>query len=338
MKRRIILINLILIICVSFLTGCEVFGKKIVFTTGFSENELFVVNSKSCMKNEYMVYLTTAQNEYENAYDEQVWTIEKNGVTLKESIKDTVLAQIAQTKTMCLFAGEEGILLDSQEENLVKKAAEEYFDSLNETEKELMGVDIEVIENLYRECALAQKVYNVKIADINPEISDDEARIITVMRILLKKGEDSSQNRQKYKKANEIRNAALNGETEFLTLANEYSEADEITISFGKGEMDKEVENITFSLGNNEISEVIETGQGYEIYKCVSTFDREETDINKDRIMKLRKNEAFDEVYEKFTGGLVKRLNRNLLEEINLIENEEVKTCNFFDVFDKYFD
>ena len=39
---------------------------------------------------------------------------------------------------------------------------------------------------MYEEYALAGKVYEYLIADINPEISDDEARTITVQDILIK--------------------------------------------------------------------------------------------------------------------------------------------------------
>lgn len=39
---------------------------------------------------------------------------------------------------------------------------------------------------MYEEYSLAQKVYEYLIADINPEISDDEARTITVQHILVK--------------------------------------------------------------------------------------------------------------------------------------------------------
>lgn len=38
---------------------------------------------------------------------------------------------------------------------------------------------------MYREYALADKVYTFIIKDINPEVSDDEARTITVRQILI---------------------------------------------------------------------------------------------------------------------------------------------------------
>ena len=49
-----------------------------------------------------------------------------------------------------------------------------------------MGVTEETVTGLYAEYALANKVYQFIIRDINPEISDDEARTITVQHVLIK--------------------------------------------------------------------------------------------------------------------------------------------------------
>ena len=42
------------------------------------------------------------------------------------------------------------------------------------------------IEGIYKDQALAGKLYDFIIKDINPEISDDEARMITVEQIVIK--------------------------------------------------------------------------------------------------------------------------------------------------------
>ena len=54
-----------------------------------------------------------------------------NGVTLEESIKDTVLAQLAQVKTMNLLAKEYEVELSEQEMEWAGAAAKEYYSSLN---------------------------------------------------------------------------------------------------------------------------------------------------------------------------------------------------------------
>lgn len=77
---------------------------------------------------------------------------------------------------MYLLAKEKEVTLDEAEEAKVVQAAQEYYSSLNDTEIEAMGATEEIVENLYREYAMADKVYQLIIQDINPEISDDRGR------------------------------------------------------------------------------------------------------------------------------------------------------------------
>lgn len=331
------------------LTGCGQgdSGTKVVFTTGFGKDEVFRIGDESCSKAEIMVYLTTTQNQYENVYGAEIWNTSLDGVTLEENVKETVLAKIAQIKTMYLLALEKELSLEEQEEELVKLAASEYYESLNEVEIQQMGVDLETIEVLYREYALADKVYQYIIQDINPEISDDEARTITVQHIFIRTWTtDGAGNKitysdtakqAAYEKACEIREMAVSGEHDFTELASKYSEDSNITYSFGKGEMDEAYEAAAFLLETGEVSQVIETEAGYHIIKCLNTFNREETDANKLKIVEERRNEAFGQEYDRFVETLVRNLNQKLWDEITLIHDSEVTTATFFEVYAEYF-
>ncbi len=349
-RKKIGVLGLILCLCFGMLAGCG--GKdggntKIVFTTGLSKNEVFSVGNEVCTKAQMMIYLTTIQNQYENVYGEEIWNTSLNGVTLEENVKETVLEKLAQVKTMYLLAQEKGISLDEEEKELVSKAAKEYVDSLNETEETLLEVSMETVETLYTEYALANKVYLYIIENVNPEISDDEARTITVQHILIRtytKDNDGrkvaysdEKKRELYNKITEIRELALNGENEFTELASHYSNDTNITYSFGKGEMDEAFERIAFELETDEISEIVESKSGYHIIKCINTFDKEETDANKIQILEERKKEAFGQEYDAFVETLARRLNQKLWKEIELIHNSEVITANFFEIYDKYF-
>lgn len=336
-----------LIVLLGLLTGCGKSDAKVVFTTGFGKDEVFRIEDISCTTAELMVYLTNTQNQYENVYGSEVWSVSRDGVTLEENVKETALAKIAQIKTMYLLAEEKKVTLNEAEEKAVTRAAEEYFSSLNERERELMGVTEETLLQLYTEYALADKVYAHIIQDINPEISDDEARTITVQHILLRTyTSDGTGNRIAYNddlksaiygKACEIRELAASGEQDFAELASRYSEDANVTYSFGKGEMDAAFEEAAFQLETGEVSRVIETDAGYHIIKCLSTFDREQTDLNKQEIVEERRREVFGEEYDAFVEPLVRQLNTELWEEISLIHDEAVTTFGFFEIYDKYF-
>ncbi|MGN0432053.1 MAG: peptidylprolyl isomerase [Lachnospiraceae bacterium] len=327
--------------------GSDGLGMTVVLTTGMADNEIFRIENKTCLLPEIMVYLTNTQNQYEDVYGEEIWQTNLDGVTLEENVKEMVLARIAQIKTLNLLAEEKQVVLDENELEKVRCAAEEYYGSLNETEIEGLGVNPELIERMYAEYALAEKVYTDIIADIDLEISDDEARTITVQYIRIKtyavdgRGEKIPYTEQAkaeaYEKACEILEMATGGEYEFESLVTLYSEDKTADRSFRKGEMEAAFEEAAFNLGNGEISGVIEGIDGYYIIKCLNTFNREETDHNKLLIVEERKKEVFGEEYDVFVDTLTRKLNEEAWEKVALLHDNNIKTNTFFDVYEKYF-
>lgn len=321
-------------------------GTKIVLTTGFEQDEIFRLEKSSCKLSEVMIYLMNTKNQYEKIFGKEIWNTSHEGVTLEANIKETVLAKLAKIKAMNLLAQHEGIVLDEDEKSRLIQASEEYYKSLNEAE--LVGLEVtqEQIYTMYEEYALADKVYKHLIADINPEISDDEARTITVQHVLIKTyslNEDGEKvpyteqaKREAYQQAKKVWQLAKDGE-EFSGLIAEYSEDSSPSYSFGKGSLDAAFEEAAFNLGTDEISNIVESSSGYHIIKCISTFDREETDRNKIKIVEQRRKEVFEEEYTKFVNGLTRNLNTKLWEKVGFLEDESIVTSSFFEIFHKHF-
>ena len=332
----------------SLLSGCgsRADGStRVVFTTGFDKDEIFRIEGISCRLPEIMVYLTTAQNQYEGVFGEEIWKASVDGITLEQNVKDTALARIAQIKTMNLLAQEHEVELTEQEKAKAAEAAGAYYGSLNETERELMGVTEEIIERLYAEYALANKVYQFIIKDINPEISDDEARTIKIQDVLVKTyALDGAGERIEYTEAARAEALALAQEilekagegADFEKLMEEYSEDSRGTYSFGKGDTEQAFEEAAFNLGNGEVT-LVETQDGYHIIKCISTFDRAETDANKVKIMEERKKEVFGEEYDTFVASLTRKQNEELWERVEFIRDVNVGTSRFFEIYQEYF-
>ena len=199
---------------------------------------------------------------------------------------------------------------------------------------------------MYRDYALADKVYREIIGDINPEISDDEARTITVQHILIRTVTHNAdgtttpfseeEKGRCYEEALRVREEAVSGEA-FESLIEKYSDASESTLSFGKGEQEAAFEEAAFNLGTDEISGVVETSEGYEIIKCISTFNREETDRNKEKIAEQRRDEVFGQEYDAFVDSLPRNLNEPLWESVSMIRDEEVNTDSFFRIYQEHF-
>ena len=330
------------------LAGCgrDTLPTEVVLTSDFIEDEVFRLEGHPCMKNEIMVYLVNCENQYSSVFGDRIWSVPVGDGTLEDSYKENILARIAQIKTMNLLAAQQGVSLDDEEEAKCSAAAREYYDSLSEAEKDYLQVDMEVIAKLYREFAIANKLYETITRDINPEISDDEARTITVRTILIKTYSiDPNGIRHDY--TEEEKKAALakiaqikqmiNDGTAFEVLAADYNEDTKTEYSFGRGVMPPEFEEAAFNLGAGEVSDIVETDYGYHLIYCVTTFNPDETDANKLKIVEKRKQEAFDEVYDNFVRTLTSNLNKPLFDSIHYDSGGIVTTTDFFEVYDKYF-
>ncbi|MBO4374845.1 MAG: peptidylprolyl isomerase [Lachnospiraceae bacterium] len=348
-KLRIVAVAVVLL-CAFSCVSCGKNGKdkeekEIVLTTGFEENEIFFIGTERCTVPELNVYVRTSQSQYEGAFGEEIWDRNIGTETLEQYLKRMALYRLARIKAMKLLAQQEGITLDGSESSRCKKAAEDYYASLSEKDKELMGADEDLICSMYSEFALADKVYKSITEDVNPEISDDEARTITVKQILIKTfyrdvsgnriDYNEKQKREAYDRASTMLKRLQNGE-DFDTLAERYNEDSQEVYSFDKDSaLPKEFVDTAFNMETDEVSDIIETPFGYHVLKCVSTFDREETDENKQKILEKKKEEVFCGIYDEFVQSQYSGLNDELYNATTYDRSALETDESFFDVYNR---
>ena len=156
-KRAVRCALLVLVLIASLaMTGC---GKRLVMTRGFGKQELFRVGNTNCTIPEYNVFLINLQKHCERTFGHEVWE-SSEGDELKEAIEQRALSEASRLKVMLLLAVQDNIMLTDAEETLADEAQTEYYESLSEEEKAYIGIEEEVLQDLFEQYALAQKVYN----------------------------------------------------------------------------------------------------------------------------------------------------------------------------------
>lgn len=338
--KKIIILCLTSMIAIVSLTGCGN-HTKVVFTTGLSGNQIFKIDSEICTKPEAMIYLTTFYNQYIDIYGEEIWNYDFEGVTLEEHVKEVVLSKLVQIKIMNLMAKEQKITLSAEEAEAMTEAAEDYYGRLTDTFKQEEKLTLEDARKVFEEYAIAHKVYETITESAEMEISDDEARTVTVQEIYLKNwkmadGEkillSEEETLETLKTAKNLLIQLENG-ADFATLAQQYSDDKQTEKAYARESADNNFEEILFSLDAGELSGVIETKDGYHIVRCISTMDQEATQENKLVLAQQRKKTAFSEAYAKVEKNAYSEFREKFWDKIHLEETVHRTEGDFFQIY-----
>lgn len=325
-------------------SGCH--KQEIAFTTGLTKQELFKVDGKSCTIAQANIVLMNFQREYEILFGEDKWSQPFGQDTLEDYVKEQALKQLSQLRTLSVLAGQNKISLSEEEEKAVSSAAEEYMSNLKEHQPEGYKVETKDVEELYRQYCLANQYYRSIIETVDTEISDDEARIITVQHILFKteKTDENGNNvplseeerKSLNSKAYDVWQRALAGEN-FEDLAVEFSDDKKTQYTFGRGEMEKSFEEAAFDLTAGEMSGLVETKYGIHIIKCISHYDEAQTIENKKVIYQQRCVDALNKEYNSFISDVLTEFNDDVWNETVLDKEESVaQTPDLFGIYRNY--
>ncbi len=268
--------------------------------------------------NEAMVYLKSAQENYETEYGNDIWEADilGNGETFGAMIKEEVINQITELKIIGAQAAKEGITLSEEELADANAYAKEHFEGLTSEDISKYLITEELLRQIYADNLLAEKTFEHFTINVDNKVSDLDSKQITIWQILInsvnydKEGKPIELSEEDKSAAFEkVKNLLEQAKTteDFRALAEANSEAETIEYTFGRGKGPEEYsdsfEQAAFTLKTGQVSDIITTDYGWHILYCVSDYDEDATTQRKEEIISQRRSELFAKLYEDWTAN-----------------------------------
>jgi len=154
------------------------------------------------------------------------------------------------------------------------------------------------------------KVYEKLSENISMEISEADTKVIEISYVFIP-SEDGIETAEKMR--NEVRGGA-----DFESVCSNYGYVPVQDLMVMKGTLQASMEDKAFALRDNEVSEIIETREGYYIIFCLEDYKVAESLANKNRMIADAKKERFQKAYEDFARSNKMRFNTSAWDEYDL--------------------
>ena len=279
-------------------------------------------------KAQAMIVVATERNRYEQVYTDEIWDVTlEDGKTFETYLLEQVQGFLKDLKTMSLLADSQEISVSSAERDRLNQLAEEYYQGLSQGDIQYTGASLEDVEALYEEYYVANKLVGELTKEMDLEVSDSEAKVIILKQIVVNDSET----------AKDIYGKVTEEGSDFTAIAKEMTEAEEIEVSIGRGEVPAALEENVFSLAVGEISPVISRDGSYYIFQCVNDYDAEATKERKAQLYEERKNQAFAQIYAQFQTEHEVTFTDPLWSELHFSEEDQTSTTDFFTLYQEEF-
>lgn len=306
------------ILCMLFLTGCKG-GLSMVADSK---------ETKGYSLPQSMIIVATERNRYQQVYTNQLWDVVlEDGTSFQTYLLEQVQTFLQNMKTMTLLAKDQSITLTSAEKDQVRRLSDTYFSGLSQDDIDYMNISLDDVITLYQEYYLANKVVNELTKELNLEVSDSEAKVISIQLIQLSDSETASQ----------VYESVIAEGSDFAPLAKEHSTDPQTERQLGRGEVSKALEDAAFSLTPGSISPVIVSDGTHYIIKCINDYDQAATQERKTQIYNERKNQVFQQIYSQFQVEHEIVFSDDIWQKIDFSPDDKTTTTNFFTLYQKEF-
>ena len=278
---------------------------------------------------EVMIFVSEEKNKYENRFNSQIWNLKSgDGASyFKDYVVYTVRRFAEMIMKLKLVASDLNVFVNQKDNELLKKASEEYKNLLSNADLEFIGCTDEDIFNAFNDYHISRLVIDNLSKNASAEISISEAKVINVQYIVL------SDKDLAYKTAEDVRVKGAN----FSYFAKTRSTDTDIEMLIKRGDENSIKFPELFYLSAGQISNVLQYRNDYYIFKCLSDYMVEETEKRRVEILRNMKNDEFKENFSRYDDKYRVVSNSSYWKEIDLALGEDSTINKFEDIYYKYF-
>ena len=325
--RKLLVAGLCACMAAASLTGCGSKAGKAAVTVGDDTASLGLVN--------LMLRYNQAQMQslYGSFMGDNMW--ESYGDTTKSNIVESIENMFLMEQHMSDY----GVSITDEDKTKIADAAKEFIEENDEKTMKAMNATQENVERLLTLYTIQSRMYNAIIADVDTNVSDEEAAQKTVKYVLFSTAGSTDEDGNsvemsdedkaaKKEEAQKLLDAVKGGEDMADALKDLGEDRSPVTSSYGtdNGTLNDSLKEAADKLSDGEVAdELIETDGGYYVLQMVTTFDEEKTNEQKDTIISQRKSDLYTSTLDGWKEDAKISTDSDLLSELDFTDTYQLK-------------
>lgn len=329
MRRKIIA----LLTAALFLTGCGAGRER----ETDADQIAFTVNGEDISLREWNFYVRMNQMQWEredlDTYGDDMWSMEvdDDGTTLADSLKEEVMNLICRTHLSAQKAEEYGVSLSGEQLEEVRQRAEDFMGAYNEALLEYAGADEEFVYDQLALTELSIQAEEAAVADYEPELSEEDYHREGICYVLVSTTglRDAEGNLTPFteKEVQERTELAFEISETAREIGDLKSVAEEkgmtpVVSSMGMTNENDGQEPLMLDaarmLGVGEISDPIETEEGWFVVQHTNDFDEDASDYWKDYLTDLGRQERLSQILDEWMEQAEITVDQDVMDQVNV--------------------
>ena len=269
-------------------------------------------------------YKCQFEDYYKELYGEDFWRLPvTEEIDYEAYVKEYfIFKELNCVLRLCAMSQELNVSVTQAETERLREASIAWEISMTEDEKAYTGASSEDIYNVLFRYLLAEKTVEKLMEGQKAEVSEEESRVADIQVIRLNTASI----------AFNVKNRLDNGES-FMTLANDLSLDNKISYSVARGELIPDLDTVVFSLKDNEISDVIFTGENYYIIRMENMHDVLLSGKNRENLLAEKQYLLWKPEYDRLSSAMSTLRDKAVWDSVSLSQDGDYRYHSLFAYF-----